>query len=145
MAESNVNQYNPFESTLTDALVRFMFGGRKRPKREVLSRPVGGGRLGERASRRLLCYWVRAETGCSAVTCTAGFGSWTSVFDMAFGALETAFLAFGFGATFFAAFTCTCRTFRDAGALAFFRFAAGLLFGLAASAFFALSSRHRLR
>src|ERR1017187_53699 len=75
-----------------------------------------------------------AAFGASAAS-SFGFGA---VFIFGLGAAFTIFWA-----TFFAAFTRTGRCFRDAATLAFFRFAAVLCFGLAASAFFALSSCQR--
>jgi hypothetical protein len=59
-------------------------------------------------------------------------------FATAFRTAGAVFFAFGF-----AAFTSAGRCFRDAVTLALRRFAAGLRFGLSASAFFAFSSCQR--
>jgi len=87
------------------------------------------------------CYAVPSVAADSTTVWTTwGAGSWTLDCSTALGA---AFRVLDFGATFFVALTWAGRCFLDGATTAFFRFAAALPFGLAASAFFVLSSCQR--
>lgn len=111
------------------------------------------GSNGVQADQRALKNYAVAGAGSAATSVGVAAGS--TMISGALAALSfgfrvsfTAALGLGaafttFRATLFAAFTLTGGFLSVGAALAFFRFAAGLRFGVTASAFFALSAAHR--